>query len=183
MRPHGRIIEEIEWRCWRRPCGRLLNGFMAHALIKDSTGFNHGMHQFPGRLLQSPLLFAIKGGHFLEKIDESIKLTAEELEISQRSLEAAVNKIQAILQIVTPQLEEEIRSIRATRMSVETECRTLLSALSDVRDFFMGKNYESELQRIERMVALCKELRQLQQDGTLDAISDAILKLAGCNHT
>ena len=62
-------------------------------------------------------------------------------------------------------------------MTVVNEIRESLSALRDIRKFFLDPEHEKEMVRLEQFVALCRELQALKQSGVLDAVSDTIIRL------
>jgi hypothetical protein len=53
----------------------------------------------------------------------------------------------------------------------------LLTALKDVRTFFLEGDYEKQIDRLREFIDLCERLKALKDSGTLDAIADTILKL------
>ena len=71
-----------------------------------------------------------------------------------------------------------MESIRQTRVAIGLESKKLLDECSDVRKFFLSSDHEKETTRLREFIELCERLRALKNDGTLDKISDTILKLA-----
>jgi hypothetical protein len=64
-------------------------------------------------------------------------------------------------------------------MTLTVESNQLLKQLEDVRKFFLDKNYEQEMQRTERFISMCNTLKELKKDGTLDAVSETLIRLMG----
>lgn len=69
------------------------------------------------------------------------------------------------------------QDIKQTRTAIEWESKHLLTACADVRKFFLSEEHAKEVARLREFVEVMERLRSLKQDGTLDAISDTILKL------
>jgi hypothetical protein len=63
-------------------------------------------------------------------------------------------------------------------MAAVNEISQSLQALRDIRKFFIESDYATEVGRLREFVALCEQVQRLKENGTLDAISDAILRLA-----
>jgi hypothetical protein len=75
-------------------------------------------------------------------------------------------------------IKAELLHIRETRMALESETRQLMSALKEVRTFFMDKDYELERARLAEFISLCERLKALKDNGFLDSVADTILKLS-----
>ena len=102
----------------------------------------------------------------------------KEVEISRNILQEMSNDCLAIQEFLEPQLTTAIKRLRETRMTIKTEFSQTLNAMKDVRKFFLDKEYEKEMDRLERFVNIVSQFRELSADGTLDAVSDTILKLS-----
>jgi hypothetical protein len=63
-------------------------------------------------------------------------------------------------------------------MAVTGEARETLKALGDVRSFLADPAHAAELQRMREVIELCKKLKDIKQDGSLDAVCDSALRLA-----
>lgn len=74
-------------------------------------------------------------------------------------------------------VKETINRIREQRMALQTETRTLMSALRDVREFFLEDKHEEEVHRLTEFVQLCERLKRLKDSGFLDTVADTMLKL------
>ena len=73
---------------------------------------------------------------------------------------------------------EALTDLRSKRYAMVKETTDSLSALRDVRQFFMDKDFEAERDRLEEFVTLCERLQVLQESGFLDVVSDTMLKLS-----
>jgi hypothetical protein len=123
-------------------------------------------------------MLALSGGGIVEDVTQLVQEANEQLKKSQEDLEKLVNQVRGLTDIVAPQLAQHIKELREARMSMLAETRQMLEALHDVRKFFLESSYESEMNRLQQFIAVCKELRALKQDGTLDAVLDSAIRLA-----
>lgn len=72
---------------------------------------------------------------------------------------------------------ERLHDLRMWRMAFDAEVKVLLRDAADIRNFFLDEKHIEEAKRLREFVELCERLKALKADGTLDAITDAILKL------
>lgn len=72
---------------------------------------------------------------------------------------------------------EHIQNIRSTRYTIVSETNTMMNALKDVRQFFMGTDYKEQIDRLRGFVELCERLQKLKESGFLDAVADTMIKL------
>lgn len=70
------------------------------------------------------------------------------------------------------------QDIRMTRMTMVSECSNMVNALKDVRQFFLGPDYERETKRLAEFVELCERLKALKDSGFLDTVADTMIRLA-----
>lgn len=70
------------------------------------------------------------------------------------------------------------QSVRSSRMNIVSECAHVVGALKDVRQFFLGPDYEREQKRLSDFVDLCERLKVLKDSGFLDTVADTMLRLA-----
>jgi hypothetical protein len=54
----------------------------------------------------------------------------------------------------------------------------VVNALKDVRQFFLGPDYEREQKRLVEFVDLCERLKRLKDSGFLDTVADTMIRLA-----
>lgn len=114
----------------------------------------------------------------MEQTTEAIKLANEEAKESRTILEDLKNQIIAVNKAIFPELIEQVTKMREARMAVVGEMHQSLNMLQDVRKFFIDSSYEMEMERLERFVAVCREIKKLKDEGTLEAICDAAIRLA-----
>ena len=114
----------------------------------------------------------------METTAEGLKVVAEELRAAKELVEQFSNEFMEVSRFVRTRNEEHIKELREMRMATVREIRDSLSALHDIRRFFLEKDYEQEMLRLERFVAVCRELQALRANGTIDAICDTALRLA-----
>ena len=72
---------------------------------------------------------------------------------------------------------DHIQNIRSTRYTIVSETNTMMNALKDVRQFFMGTDYKEQIDRLRGFVELCERLQKLKESGFLDAVADTMIKL------
>lgn len=68
--------------------------------------------------------------------------------------------------------------VRMQRMAIVNECACMVNALRDVRQFFLGPDYEREQKRLTEFVDLCERLKRLKDSGFLDTVADTMIRLA-----
>jgi len=71
-----------------------------------------------------------------------------------------------------------LNDLRMSRMAVLTETTQMLTPLREIRQFFIGRDYDKEIERLREFVSLCERLEGLKQRGSLDVIADTMLRLA-----
>jgi hypothetical protein len=70
------------------------------------------------------------------------------------------------------------QQVRSQRMSIVSECSSVVNALKDVRQFFLGPDYEREQKRLAEFVDLCERMQRLKDSGFLDTVADTMIRLA-----
>ncbi len=149
-------------------------------IASQETPSRHGYRQPGYRLsvLNTPESQATFTGLHMAEVNALIHSMNEELSESKEILEGLSNKARALLKEVVPVLGEMVTALRSSRMAAVSEIAQTVSALRDVRKFFVEEGHEDEMARLERFVALCKELKTLKDEGVLDAVCDTSLRLA-----
>lgn len=74
--------------------------------------------------------------------------------------------------------DARLKDLRMARMAIDTEMRQIMSALREVRGFFVDKDYETERTRLKEFVEICERLKLLKESGFLDTVADTMLRLA-----
>jgi hypothetical protein len=147
-------------------------------LVKAKQALSRDSIMFETAVFRQPIGLISIVGVVMEDATELLEAANKEVENSRLILEDLQNKVRALGDIVLPALAEQVKAIRDSRMAVSREVGQILGDLRDVRQFFIEKDYELEMARLERFIALCKELQGLKSDGTLDAVLDSALHLA-----
>jgi len=114
----------------------------------------------------------------METADAFLRAINEEVGESSKILKATFNEVNATYELLEPKLAEMIHKVRTSRMTVTTELRQSLSIMKDVRKFFLESDFKIEMERLEKFVELGERLKAMIDDGTMDAITDVVLKLA-----
>lgn len=80
------------------------------------------------------------------------------------------------------QFEESCRdylnAIRSKRIAIVSEATQIITALKEVRQFFIGADHKAEMERLSEFVSLCERLQKLKDSGFLDQVADTMLNLA-----
>jgi hypothetical protein len=113
-----------------------------------------------------------------KKVPRGLSNLATAAEDSRRVIDESMRGIGGIQQEFDAKLKLFLEDLRQTRFAVVAEVSQLSQPLKDIRQFFLGKDYEMEMARLRQFVELCERLVALKRDGTLDAVSDTIIKLA-----
>lgn len=127
----------------------------------------------------------IKTDDLQRLIIEEIKKMPKETRPMVVAAEQARDAVGALLHGVGHEIEEfQKRSpewtayLREKRYTVVAETSTMIKALGDLRQFFLGSDYETERKRLEEFVTLCERLQKLKESGFLDAVADTMLRIA-----
>jgi hypothetical protein len=83
--------------------------------------------------------------------------------------------------LLVPKILELSNSLREKRTALNTEVRLSMSLFRDVRKFFLEKDHKTEINNIKEFADICDRVKNLINNGTMDAITEAILKLEGVN--
>ena len=111
------------------------------------------------------------------EIDKMLEQTNREIEQSKKLLQELANEVVTLADIVQPALDKQIQALRSARMSTVLEIRESLSALRDIRKFFLEEDYEREMGRLERFVGVCRELQKLKREGVLDSVAETAIRM------
>ena len=53
----------------------------------------------------------------------------------------------------------------------------MITPLRDVREFFLGREYDQQMARLTEFVELCERLEKLKESGFLDSVAETMLRL------
>lgn len=137
-----------------------------------------GEAQFSRDALVSPRAVLVTIGVNMEDVNNYVQDVKAEAEQSKKTLEGLANDIRRLADIIIPALKDQTEKLRLSRMAAISEVQLSLKALGDVRKFFLEDTYEVEVQRMERLVRLCREIKELKDSGLFDAVCDSALKMA-----
>lgn len=157
------------------PCRRLIEG-MIFTMAEEKS------HHPAGR--GNPIYAlgwefdALKPGGELEDTSQLVELAIKTAREAQEELESIANECGKIGSVILPALMDHIKLLRDARFTLTSEAGQCLASMKEVRKFFFDSDYHTELSRLKEFLALMQQLKQFQSDGTLDAIVDAMLKLA-----
>ncbi len=157
------------------PFSRHLTGFLSRRFRKSGLsrdGLGLEMSE------RDPEVNLIRVGVQMETNNELLRELTEEVARSSETLRKLADEVIAMGHVVGPELHRQVTELRDSRMAVVREVRESLTALRDLRAFFLESTYETEIGRLERLVALCRELEQVRATGVFDAVCDAALRLA-----
>lgn len=149
------------------PCHRAFNSQMKAALVLGKDQYDI-----------SKIDMRMQKGMKMEQATEMMKNAGVEMTEAKADLAKFADEIIGSVDGVNEVLLNRIKEFRSTRMAIATEARESLGALKDVRNFFMDKDYDTEMARLERLVKVCRELHELKTSGILDAVLDSALRLA-----
>lgn len=74
--------------------------------------------------------------------------------------------------------DERLKELRMLRLANEGEIRQLMASFREVRQFFLDKDYATEIARLKDFVDTCERLQKLKESGFLDSVADTMLKLS-----
>jgi hypothetical protein len=110
-----------------------------------------------------------------KKTEDSIMPKAQD---ARRAITELIDGLGADIGNFRSSTKAFIEEIRQIRMTIVTETSQMTRGLREVRQFFLGSDYKDEIARLREFVDLCERLTVLKQNGTLDAITDTMLRLA-----
>ena len=160
----------------RRPFDCLLTRVFAKAVQKIQSG-GIGKPSSYDSDSDPDINYALIGG-YMETSNIMLEEVNKEAEESKKILQKLCNDMKAMSDIVHPELLKMIRDVRTSRMEITTELQKALTAMRDVRKFFLESEYTEEMNRLEKFISLAERMKALIQDGTMDAICDVVLKFA-----
>ena len=99
---------------------------------------------YSGRVLADRWSPALTGGKAMEETGQMLQETNRQLLEANAALQALATQLATAAEILQSQLATHVQGVRAARMTVVNEVRDMLTALRDVRTFFLESNYEAE---------------------------------------
>ena len=124
------------------------------------------------------------------KIIEEINRQPQELTALARAaidaravLHENIEKLGGVMEDFNARTKVAVESLRQSRYSYVTETSQMLAPLKDIRQFFLGSDYEKQTGRLKDFVELCERLQKLKESGFLDSVADTMLRLADRDST
>jgi hypothetical protein len=160
---------------WKKntPCQRMVHAFMAHTPTVNIKGRGPCFRRTD---LEEIRIWGIGGS--LEDSTQMVNTAANEAREAKETLQQLSNQVRAISDVIEPELAKQITTIRNQRIALVSELRQSLDMLKDVRKFFLESDYDKEMERMERFVRVCQQIKELKDDGTFDAVCDSAIRLA-----
>lgn len=114
----------------------------------------------------------------MELTSELLRVVNEDVTESKQILQKLANECRAVADQIHPLMIEQIKELRSNRMATVREIQDTISAMKEIRTFFIEEGHEKEMARLREFVALCREIAELKNSGVLDCILDSIIRLA-----
>lgn len=127
-------------------------------------------------IVKGPLDYIV-GGVMVEKTQSAMDVAREEMVKSREELQQTQNEMTKLVDHLLSLTAKHIKEIREARMVVTHETAQLMGSLREVRKFFLEDTHDTEMHRLQAFAGTCAQLKRLADDGTLDTIITAILKL------
>ena len=116
--------------------------------------------------------------HCEEKYPPKLTALARALLDANTVVDEELKKLGGIMDEFDRVTKTATQTIRAQRMITISETTCVMNALKDVRQFFLGSDYERETKRLGEFVELCERLQKLKDSGFLDTVADTMVRLA-----
>jgi len=132
----------------------------------------------PNGLVDLDALAAQVAGIIEDNMPPEIVALAARARSARSELHESIRSIGTTLEDFDRTTSSAQDRIRMRQMSLVAESKKVCNALRDVRQFFLGPDYEAERDRMAEFVGLCERLQALQESGFLDVVADTMLRLA-----
>jgi len=116
--------------------------------------------------------------HIEEKYPSNVSALARAMVEARGVLDDQMKTIGAAMDEFERVTKAAVQTVRSQRMTTVSECSSVVNALKDVRQFFLGPDYEREQKRLVEFVDLCERLKRLKDSGFLDTVADTMIRLA-----
>ena len=97
---------------------------------------------------------------------------------ARRVLDDSIQNINATMQEYDRVMAEALATVRNKRMGTVAEAAATVTALKEVRAFFLGKDYKEEIARLNEFIDVCERLKKLKDSGFLDTVADTMIRLS-----
>ena len=119
--------------------------------------------------------------HMEDKYPQKVSVLARSMVDARTVLDEQMTTINAAMNEFERVVKNAMQTVRSQRMSTVSECSSVVNALKDIRQFFLGPDYEREQKRLAEFVDLCERLKLLKDSGFLDTVADTMIRLASVN--
>lgn len=119
--------------------------------------------------------WGIFAGGIMEKVAEELEVINLEVEESKKLLRSLYNDLMSLHRQITPEIIAQVQEVRKMRMTIVGEIQQSITAMKDIRKFFIETDHSAEMARLREFVDVCKDLMKLKEAGVLDAICDTVL--------
>ena len=116
--------------------------------------------------------------HIEQKYPPNVSALARAMVEARGVLDDQMKTIGAAMDEFERVTKSAVQAVRAQRMTTVAECSSVVNAMKDVRQFFLGPDYEREQKRLAEFVDLCERLKRLKDSGFLDTVADTMIRLA-----
>lgn len=127
---------------------------------------------------RSPEMLIAGIGIIMESVAAELAEITKAVQQGRDDLATLATEVRALSDTIEPALLAYIRRLRTARMTAASEMAECLKILREVRQFFLEKDYEVEMQRLARFVGLADDFARLRAAGVLPALADCALRLA-----
>jgi hypothetical protein len=124
-----------------------------------------------------PDLHVVTVGVAVEDALSLLRAAQEQMQEAKEALAECADEANRLRNAIMPQLKQFRDEIRDLRQSMSMETQQALTALKDVRQFFLSKDWEEELKRMKEFAALSREFKDMNKDRTFEIMCDTILNL------
>lgn len=97
---------------------------------------------------------------------------------ARKVLDDNIQNVNLVMQEYDRVMAEALTTVRTKRMATVAEAAATVTALKEVRSFFLGKDYKEEIGRLNEFIDVCERLKKLKDSGFLDTVADTMIRLS-----
>jgi len=140
----------------------------------DSLVVQSRVHSEAERDVNLAKIFIKASNDLPKQMSDIAQQTKEARELLASVLETTRGDMIAFME----EIPKTLQQVRAWRQTLEREKDMGLRALRELRQFFLEDAHEKEVVRLSEFVRLCERLRAVVDDGTMEKVTDVMLKLS-----
>lgn len=133
--------------------------------------------KFDSRLM--PHIYRAQTGLAMETIAMSLRSIGQEIMDARKSMDEVYKSMVKTHSILGAQMTLLVKDLRSKQAEMTIEVNSSISTMKEVRNFFSDKEHKVQMERLKEFIKVCQELKVLIDDGTLDAVVNAIPNLKG----